>query len=92
MEAGYVMPVSGRVTHGGLNIAYPRGADIYDVNVSIVTLYVNVSSTNHHISTGVRAFDEPLELNQGDILLFRSAATIPTIGVATVNVLIELDL
>jgi hypothetical protein len=86
-----MVPVRGKVIRGTLSIAYQSGAEIFDVNTDVVQVEVNGIGQYLQINTGGKIFD-PLPINQGDIISFKSIVNIRQVTSATVCVLIELDL
>ena len=89
-QSGFMVPARGRVVRGSLSIAYQPGASIFDANTDVVQVEVNGRERYIQISTGVKIFD-PLPINQGDIISFKSIVNIRQVASATVCVLIELN-
>ena len=89
-QAGYVMPVSGRILHGPLGIHVNNVSSLPQPGVNVVKVLINNIPINYFISLGGTRSTYPV--NAGDSITFVSVVDIPNINSATVSLLIELDI
>ncbi len=90
-QAGYVMPISGRILCGSLGIHVNNISSFPQPGVNVVEVVINeIPIINYFISLGGTRSTYPV--NAGDSITFVSVVDIPNINSATVSLLIKLDI